>query len=243
MEEQNVRKGNKKENEDFRNMSENHCKISSDIKEREKIEELDNNNNEGEDFKKTLKEKHFRVEMILTFIITICIIAICIIVKNMENKTNEYASLESRYNQTKEELEKNKNTIKEKDKEIEELKKEENIKELENKIIGLNSDITNLQSKKDSLNTEIEHLKEDVIKVKGESKTYPAGQLIAGTDVPTGKYKIYGGSSNFIVHSSYGDLKVNIILGENYGVNEYIYTFKQGDKIEARSSFKLVAVE
>lgn len=115
--------------------------------------------------------------------------------------------------------------------------------EEQKKINELKSTNQELENKKMSLNNEIEKLKEDIIKTKGEPKTYPAGQLTAGVDVPTGKYKIYGGNSNFIVHSSYGDLKVNIILGGSYGVNEYIYTFQQGDKIDAKSSFSLIGVE
>ncbi len=115
--------------------------------------------------------------------------------------------------------------------------------ELQIKKDELSSEISSLEDKKQTLNSEIEHLNGEVIKLKGEPRTYPAGHLTAGTDIPTGKYKIYGGSSNFVVYSSYGDLEVNIVLGGNYGIDEYIYTFKTGDKIEARSSFKLVAVE
>lgn len=124
------------------------------------------------------------------------------------------------------------------------LKEEEKLKELQNKEEQLNSNISTLENTKDELNEEIEKLNEDVIKLKGESKTYPAGHLTAGIEVPIGKYKIYGGSSNFIVYSSNGSLQVNIILGsESYKVSEYIYTFKDGDKIQAASSFKLVSVE
>lgn len=121
--------------------------------------------------------------------------------------------------------------------------KQNKLKELQTKESELNSEISSLKNKKQTLNTEIEQLSGEVVKLKGEPKTYPAGHLIAGTDVPTGKYKIYGGSSNFVVYSSIGKLQVNIILGGRYGVNEYIYTFNTGDKIEANSSFKLVAVE
>lgn len=115
--------------------------------------------------------------------------------------------------------------------------------ELQNKQKNLNAEVANLEEKKASLTTEIEKLNRDVIKIKGEPQTYPAGHLIAGTDVPIGKYKIYDGTSNFIVHSSEGSLKVNIVLGGGYGVDEYIYTFQTGDKIVANSSFKLVSVE
>lgn len=120
---------------------------------------------------------------------------------------------------------------------------EEKIKEMQDKQNSLNSEISKLEEKKDSLNKEIEKLNGDAIRLKGEPKTYPAGHLTAGTDVPTGKYKIYGGSSNFVVYSSTGKLEVNIILGGRLGTSEYIYTFKTGDRIEANSSFKLVAVE
>lgn len=111
------------------------------------------------------------------------------------------------------------------------------------KIAELETDITSLESKKESLNKEIEDLNQEVIRIKGTPKTYPAGHLITGVDVPVGKYKIYGGNSNFVVRSSSGNLKVNIILGSSYGVNEYIYTFEQGEKIEANSSFSLVEIE
>lgn len=121
--------------------------------------------------------------------------------------------------------------------------KQNELEELQSKEDELNSEISLLEGKKQTLNSEIEQLNGEVIKLKGEPKTYPAGHLIAGTDVPIGKYKIYGGNSNFAVYSSYGELEVNIILGGSYGVSEYIYTFKAGDKIEARSPFKLIALE
>lgn len=122
-------------------------------------------------------------------------------------------------------------------------KEETKVKELQSEQEKLSSEISNLEKRKEELNTQINNLNSEVIKLKGEPKTYPAGHLTVGTDLPTGKYKIYGGSSNFIVYSSTGRLEVNIILGGKYGVSEYIYTFKSGDKIEANSSFKLVPVE
>lgn len=118
------------------------------------------------------------------------------------------------------------------------------LKDLQTKESELNSKISSLKNEKQTLNAEIEQLNREVIKLKGNPKTYPAGQLTAGTDLPIGKYKIYGGNSNFVVYSSTGALQVNIILGSgSYNVSEYIYTFKMGDKIKANSSFKLVAVE
>lgn len=117
------------------------------------------------------------------------------------------------------------------------------LKELQTKESELNSKISSLENEKQALNGEIEQLNGEVIKLKGKPKQYPAGHLIVGTDVLAGKYKIYEGKSNFAVYSSTGRLEVNIILGGSYGISEYIYTFKTGDKIEANSSFKLVEVE
>jgi len=121
---------------------------------------------------------------------------------------------------------------------------ENEIKELEEKKEILSKEISGLENEKSNLDTSIEKLNSDIIKLKGEPKTYPAGKLVVGVDVPIGKYKIYDGSSNFVVYSSYGKLEVNIILGKgSHGISEYIYTFKEDDKIEADSSFKLVAIE
>ena len=86
------------------------------------------------------------------------------------------------------------------------------LKEIQNKQSELSSEVSSLENKKQTLNTEIQQLNSDVTKIKGEPKKYPAGQLTAGTDIPTGKYKIYGGNSNFIVYSSSGKLEVNIVL-------------------------------
>ena len=49
-------------------------------------------------------------------------------------------------------------------------------------------------------------------------------------------------TSNFIVYSRWGDLEVNTILGD-WGVEEYVYTFNEGDEVEAHSSFKMQPIE
>ena len=161
------------------------------------------------------------------------------------------SSLKKKNNDLKSDVEQYETDIDEKDAQIQEregkvkeLSQEDKITELENKKRDLESKVGSLETEKTKLEGEIEQLKGDVIKVKGEPKQYPAGQLVAGTDVPTGKYKISGGNSNFIVHSSSGSLRVNIILGnDSYEVNEYIYKFEYGDKIDAHSSFTLEEVE
>lgn len=119
---------------------------------------------------------------------------------------------------------------------IEAAKKEDELAVLESKKAELEGQAEGLQQTIDGLNA-------DIIRIKGEAKTFPAGHLNAGTDFELGRYKIYGGSSNFVVYSSSNRLQVNIILGGRYGVEEYIYTFSSGDQIKASSSFKMVPVE
>ena len=125
----------------------------------------------------------------------------------------------------------------EKQAEIEIAKRETEIEELEK----IKSDY---ESQVESLESQIEKLKDDVITIAGSPKTYPAGYLTAGKDFEVGRYKIYGGSSNFIVYSSEGRLRVNIILGSgSFAVNDYVYTFSHGDEVQANSSFTMVPIE
>lgn len=141
-----------------------------------------------------------------------------------EELQEKYVELENKYN----------NAIKKE--EIDELNR--NIEMLEETKVSLENDISDLQSEKNKLS-------ESIIKIKGTPKTYPAGYLTVGEDIAAGRYKVYGGTSNFIVYNSYGDLRVNIILSNTYswGVKEYIYNFINGDEVQAGSSFKLVAIE
>lgn len=113
----------------------------------------------------------------------------------------------------------------------------------ENDIKGLEKQKTDLETKVSQLEEKIKELKADAIKIIGQEKKYPAGYLFVGKDFAPGRYKVFGGSSNFFVYDASGRLRVNIILGTSYGVNEYIYTFADGDEVEANSSFKLVPIE
>ena len=200
--------------------------------------------------KNILEKLKFNKSLLISFLFIILLLVAIIVLLcttvpvNNYNELNEklsrkqklYTDLVTKNNETEE---KNR----EQEAKIKELSQSEKQEELNNTIKGLEGKVEALTTEKQTLETEIENLKGDVIKIKGEPKTYPAGHLTAGTDVPIGKYKIYGGNSNFVVYSAYGSLQVNIILGSSYGVDEYIYTFKNGDKIEASSSFKLVEVE
>lgn len=110
-------------------------------------------------------------------------------------------------------------------------------------IIEMNNEIEEKSNQIIELDEKIASLKSEVIKISSEPKKYPAGYLYAGTDFEVGRYKIHDGSSNFMVKSSSGESRVNIILGGKYGVEEYIYKFSLGDEVEARGSFKMVSIE
>lgn len=180
-----------------------------------------------------LKEQYYIVEGILAVVL---ILFIALFAQTYYEKNNMLTSKNI-------EIENLNKRIESCNEQIEKLGKNEKQQEINNNIMQLQNQKQDLETQKTQLETEINTLKGEVIKAKGQPKTYPAGHLTAGTDVPVGKYKIYGGSSNFIVYSAYGTLEVNIILGGTYGVNEYIYTFQSGDKIQASSSFNLVEVE
>lgn len=188
------------------------------------------------------KKKEIKIGVIVLLTAIVCVTAYLIMyeINELYTKTQEDSS---KITELKTKIESQNNIIKNKNEQIKELDQSDKQFEISQNIKTLETKVIDLTNQKEKLEKEIENLKSDVIKVKGEPRQYPAGQLTAGSDVPTGKYKIYGGNSNFIVYSSYGTLKVNIILGSRLGVDEYIYTFEKGDKIKAESPFKLVPVE
>jgi hypothetical protein len=117
---------------------------------------------------------------------------------------------------------------------IEVASREDEVSELDLQIITLNGEIETLRNR-------ITELQADVIRIAGESRRFPAGVLYVGTDIDAGRYRIYGGTSNFFVERNNRNV-VNIILGGRLGVDEYIFTFRNGDVIEARSAFRLVPI-
>lgn len=178
-----------------------------------------------------------------------CIIVVVIIATNnskTENYEEEISELKDKIIIKDNDLKLKKTEIENKEDKIKQLEQKEKQDELNSKINELNSKVASLEKQKEELESKINSLKDDIIKVKGEEKTFPAGYLTAGSDFEVGRYKIYGGSSNFVVYSSSGSLKVNIILGNNPSymqVSEYVYSFSVGDRIQANSSFKMIPIE
>lgn len=109
----------------------------------------------------------------------------------------------------------------------------------------LDMEILDRQKRVDSLKSEIELL-ENTIRVKQEEPTeIPAGEYTVYPEgsVRPGRYSVTG-SSNFVVRSSSGDLKVNTILGDgSWGVDQYVCNLGSGDTIKASSRCILTPVE
>lgn len=172
----------------------------------------------------------------------ICLVLILLIIMIIA-LTIEFFLIKSELQITKLKKQEQEERIKELNGQIKTLGRQAEQEKLNKSIKELEEKNAELTDEKKLLESKIKTLKEDIIKEKGKAKTYPAGHLSVSTDIPTGKYKIYDGKGNFVVHSANGSLEVNIILGGTYGIKEYIYTFKEGDKVETNASFKLISVE
>lgn len=154
-------------------------------------------------------------------------------------------------NKLEKEIENNKDEIKTQEADFKELedykvnkeKLNTEAKELEKNIETLKNTVAEKQKEIDSKNTELASLTDAIIKAKAAPVTLPAGQFTVGKDIQPGRYSVTG-DSNFQVWSSYGDLKVNTILGGgNFGVESYVCELNSGDKIEAGASDKYTPIE
>lgn len=180
---------------------------------------------------------------ILSIILIITIIFTNIAASNKLKAEEEISlSLKEENNKIQKEFLEMNNKISELQRDEEKKKINDEIDKLKKEQEELQEELQDKKSEKSSLEKELKKLNGDILIAKGKAKSYPAGQLVAGEDFDTGRYKIYGGSSNFVVYSRFGDLEVNTILGD-WGVEEYIYTFNEGDEIEAQSSFKMQPIE
>ncbi len=186
------------------------------------------------------REKPKKKNDVKLIIIVLLIIFLVVAIVISINQSRNYISLKERYSKVKKEKEEYINTIETQNTTISDVQNQLNsfnTSDYDNQIASLNSEISNLTAQRDSLQSEVTQL-------DGQPQNYSAGYYTAGTNFPTGRYKIYNGSSNFIVYSMYDKLKVNIILGDDsYDTQEYIYEFETGDEIQADSSFSIVKVK
>jgi len=91
--------------------------------------------------------------------------------------------------------------------------------------------------------TELENLRTRVRETGEAPIQLGAGNWYAGTDIPAGRYRASGGSSNFVVRGNSGRLIVNTILGGRNGVADYVFTLPADGIIETRSAVTLTPIE
>lgn len=109
------------------------------------------------------------------------------------------------------------------------------ISDAQAKLDGIDAQLADYDSQINAKQSELDRLTTGIAKAKESPVSLPAGELTVGTDIQPGRYSVTG-KSNFIVHSMFGELKVNTILGGgSFGVAEYVCTLETGDKIKAGS--------
>ncbi|MBP1971135.1 seryl-tRNA synthetase [Virgibacillus natechei] len=115
---------------------------------------------------------------------------------------------------------------------------EENLDEKETELDEITVNIEKKQSELEQLETGIAKKKEDPIELI-------SGTFIVGSDVPPGRYQAtnVGQGSNFVVYSSSGSLKVNTILGDDWGSGDHVFFAEEGDQIETAAPVQLIPVE
>lgn len=140
------------------------------------------------------------------------------------------------------ELREKNSTLKEENKDILDLVKQRDaIKEDYEKTKDKNKSLEEKISKKEDL---LDSLTTKMIYAKSEPITLSPGQYIIGDDISVNRYRVesIGEGSNFTVHSSDGELKVNTILGVD-GVNSYTFFGEDGDVLETQADVKLKIIE
>lgn len=114
-----------------------------------------------------------------------------------------------------------------------------NREQLEQQYQSRSAEISSLDTQIATKQSELDTLTGNIIKAKSAPKTLSAGQFMVGADLPSGRYNV-SGSSNFVVRSASGSLKVNTILGDSsVGRGDYVCTLATGDSMElhARTTF------
>lgn len=121
--------------------------------------------------------------------------------------------------------------------------KQDAIGEKDAQIAAKESELEKLDGNISAKQEELEKLDGEVVKAKGNPLSMPSGDYTVGTDIPAGRYRA-SGSSNFVVYSRIGRLKVNTILGDSaVGDGDYVCTLETGDSVNTRSKLTLTPVE
>ncbi|MDG4657714.1 hypothetical protein P6P90_12155 [Ectobacillus antri] len=112
----------------------------------------------------------------------------------------------------------------------------------QNEVSGKAAELTKLASEVEAKQAELQKLTDGITLKKQEPKKLGAGTWYAGKDIPAGRYKITG-NSNFVTFSASGKLKVNTILGSQWGIESYVADLADGDIIETHGGATFQAIE
>jgi predicted phage tail protein len=158
----------------------------------------------------------------------------------METKEQELSAIKNNIKEKQNEYDETLEIIAQKDDIKEEARKIERETQAKEKAIEkLDADIKAQETVLASVSGKVKEKEDDPIQLS-------AGQFIVGSDIPASRYKVVaaGNSGNFVVYSSYGDLKVNTILGNgDFGVKEYVFFAEVGDSIDLANPAKFIPVE
>ena len=154
--------------------------------------------------------------------------AVSVVAERIEATSNELKSIE-------EKIELDKNIINEvNDYKANKEDKEAELSELDTTLENRKGEIADLDRQISEKNSELNTLKAIITKTGEEPKVLPAGQFTVGYDLPQGRYDVTG-SSNFVVRTPSGNLKVNTILGGRYGNENYVCNLNIGDTLDLHS--------
>lgn len=175
------------------------------------------------------------------------------ILSSLEGKSGELERVEGELSTQTDELERVMSSLSEKKEEAAEAasmideanKKAGEIDSLKKEAQALDDQIKEKKTKIADLDKDIKSKKGEIKKLDAAPVTLPSGTFIVGKDVKALRYSASaaGQSGNFVVYSSFGDLKVNQILGSDYGVSEHIFFADEGDIIESTMPTILTPVE
>lgn len=171
-------------------------------------------------------------------------------IKDLESESKK---LEKVLDDTKKEIQDEQSKLDEKSGEVSEaLALVDSRDDINSEIEKLSKDLDGKIEKIDSLDksiesnqSELEKLKNGVAKKKEDPVELISGVFIVGKDLPPSRYQAtnIGRGSNFVVYDSDGSLKVNTILGNDFGSGDYVFFANEGDVIETSAKVKLIPVK
>ncbi|MFD1039258.1 hypothetical protein ACFQ3N_12770 [Virgibacillus byunsanensis] len=171
----------------------------------------------------------------------------------IEDKENVLDEVEGKVQEANDKLDEEESKLNSKKDEVDEIfslidEKEvfsSDIEALQKELDNKSTEVDEISSLIEVKQSELEKIENSIVKKKAEPIDLLSGEYIVGSDVPAGRYQAtnVGRGSNFVVYSSGGSLKVNTILGDDWGDGDYVFWAEDGDFIETAAQVKLIPIE